>query len=94
VALEIGKFIFFILKCRNFCKNNIGGKKMKTRGLVFSFISVLTVIALTGGCATVKKAISEEDFFETWSGTWVNTDFAGNAVTPQKFVTHPDGTFD
>ena len=67
---------------------------MKIRRLVFSIISVTAVVVIIGGCATAKKVVSEEDFFETWSGTWVNTDFPGNYVAPQKIITHPDGTLD
>ncbi len=36
----------------------------------------------------VKKAISKEDFFEAWIGTWVNTD----RKTDQKIINHRDGT--
>jgi hypothetical protein len=49
----------------------------------------MAVVVIIGGCATI---VPDEVFFETWSGTWVNTDFYGSYVTPPKFVTHPDGT--
>ena len=67
---------------------------MKNRSLVFILISISVVAVLIGGCSTTKKSLSKEDFFKTWSGTWVNTDVPGNALTPQKIVTHPDGTVD
>ena len=61
---------------------------MKIRRLVFSLISVLAIIALIGSCATRRKAISEEDFLKTFSGTWINTDLKAE----QKIVNYPDGT--
>jgi hypothetical protein len=67
---------------------------MKIRSLAFILISVTAAAVLIGGCATAKKTITEKDFFETWSGTWVNTDVPGNWVAPQKFITHSDGTLD
>jgi hypothetical protein len=70
------------------------GKKMKVRGSILGFISVLTVMVSIGSGATTKKAISEKDFFKTWSGTWVNTDYPGSAWVPQKIICHPDGTLE
>ena len=67
---------------------------MKVKVLVFILISVTAVVVIIGGCATTRKAVPDEAFFETWSGTWVNTDFPGSHVAPQKIVTHPDGTLD
>jgi hypothetical protein len=64
---------------------------MKTRMLVSIGIFVLAVLIVVGSCATTKKAISEEDFFEVWSGTWVNTDYGGGSF-PQKIINYPDGT--
>jgi len=57
----------------------------------FVYLLVLSVIA---GCTTTGKAISGEDFFKTWSGTWVNTDLPGTPWIPQKIVAYPDGTHD
>jgi hypothetical protein len=47
---------------------------------------------LIGSCAATKKAVSESGFFETWSGTWVTTDTPISEFTPQKLISHPDGT--
>jgi hypothetical protein len=63
---------------------------MKPRTLIAGIILILALIAFLGSCATRKKAISEEDFFETWSGTWINTDYGGDKV--KKIITRPDGT--
>jgi hypothetical protein len=67
---------------------------MKKRLTIFILISFTTAVALIVGCATAKKSISDEVFFETWSGTWINTDNPGNAVEPQKIITYSDGTLD
>ena len=63
---------------------------MKSRTLVSILFFVLVVLIVIGSCATRRKAISEEDFMETWSDTWVNTDLKED----QKIVNHPDGTQD
>ena len=63
---------------------------MKTRALVSILILIMAVLIIFGNCTTTKKAISEEDFFKTWSGTWVNTDYGGGII--QKIINHPDGT--
>jgi hypothetical protein len=63
---------------------------MKTRTLVSILIFVFVVLVIAGSCATRRKAISDEDFFDVWSSTWVNTDYGGN--TGQKIIIHPDGT--
>ena len=63
---------------------------MKTRTIVSILILVLAVLVIAGSCATKRKAISEEDFLETWSGTWINTEYVGK--TAQKITLQPDGT--
>ena len=50
----------------------------------------MAVFIIVGSCATKQKAVSDEDFFEVWSGTWVNTDYSGGLG--QKIINHPDGT--
>ena len=49
---------------------------MKTRSLVAILILVLAVLIIAGSCTTRRKAISDEDFMEALSGTWVNTDYS------------------
>ena len=63
---------------------------MNVRKLVSILILIMAVLIIFGNCTTTKKAISEEDFFKTWSGTWVNTDYGGGII--QKIINHPDGT--
>ena len=63
---------------------------MKTRIFVSLLILVLAVLIVIGGCATRRKAIAEDDFFESWSGTWVNTDLKAE----QKRINYPDGTWE
>ena len=42
----------------------------------------------------VKNAISEMEFFEVFSGTWVNTDYSGMLYWRQKVVFYPDGRWE
>ena len=62
---------------------------MKARTYLSISILVIVIMIMIGSCATRKKAISEEDFFKAWSGTWINIDYKS-----QKKITHPDGTRD
>jgi len=39
----------------------------------------------------VKNAISEMEFFEVFSGTWINEDYLGKTGYRQKWVLYPDG---
>ena len=66
---------------------------MKIRTFVLIFIPVMAVLVMIGSCATKRKAISEEDFFQTWSGTWINTELKGATGFEQKIITYPDGTW-
>ena len=47
---------------------------------------VFAVLIIAGSCATRRKAISDEDFMEAWSGTWINTDY-GKSNPQKKFIT-------
>ena len=66
---------------------------MKTRMLVSILIIILAVLIIAGSCATRRKAISDEDFMEAWSGTWINTDY-GEKRNPQKKVYYSDGRWE
>ena len=63
---------------------------MKARTLASILILILAVMLIAGSCATKRKTISDEDFMEAWSGTWINTDYGGGKG--QKIINHPDGT--
>ena len=65
----------------------------QTRTLASILILILAVFIIIGGCATKRKAVSDEDFFEAWSGTWINTDYGGGDLH-QKVISHPDGTLE
>ena len=67
---------------------------MKIRTLALSVILISVVLVFIGSCATTRKAISEENFFETWSGTWVNTEYSGFHDRFQKRISYPDGTWE
>jgi hypothetical protein len=69
---------------------------MKNRMLVSILILVLAVLIIVGSCATKKKAISEEDFLEAFSGIWINTDyeFKGDTGSMRKVVWYPDGRWE
>ena len=47
---------------------------MKARTYVSILILVLAVLIVVGSCATKRKAISNDDFFQAWSATWINTE--------------------
>jgi len=51
---------------------------MKSRTLILILVFVLSVLITIGGCATKRKVISDEEFLEVWSGTWINTDYGGD----------------
>ena len=61
---------------------------MKSRTLIMILILILSVLASIGSCATKRKVISDEEFLEVWSGTWINIDYSAKA---QKKINHPDG---
>ena len=63
---------------------------MKTRTLISSVILIMAILLIVGSCATGKKAISDEDFLEVFSGTWINTDIRIN----QKKINYHDGTWE
>ena len=63
---------------------------MKARTLIYMSIFLLAVSFLFA--EDVKKEISDEDFIEAWSGTWINLDYGESR--PQKKIYHPDGTWD
>ena len=69
---------------------------MRTRTFVSILILVLAVLIIIGSCATRKKAISEEDFLEAFSGIWINTNYEpkGDLGYVQKFVWYPDGRYE
>ena len=67
---------------------------MKTRPYVSVLILVVAVLIIVGSCATKRQAISEEEFYKYWVGTWMNTDLRGDGWEPQKIVCNADGTID
>jgi hypothetical protein len=67
---------------------------MKVKNLLPVRLFLLAAVIVVASCATMKKSISEEDFFTIWSGTWINTDYAGTHEMPQKIVTRFDSTME
>jgi len=64
---------------------------MRRRNFILLCGIVLLALALIGSCATRRKAISEEEFFDAYSGTWINMEYSGNDFfTSQKIVQYPD----
>ena len=67
---------------------------MKARRLVSILILILAVLTIVGSCATKRKVISDLDFIDAFSGTWVNTEIA---YTPdswgQKCIISSDMTY-
>ena len=62
---------------------------MKSKTWIVLLILILSVLVAIGSCATKRKVISDEEFLEVWSGTWINTDYGGD--TQAKIINHPDG---
>jgi beta-lactamase regulating signal transducer with metallopeptidase domain len=73
-----------------------GGIKMRAGRWIAGVIFVLALTLMVGSCATTKQAISEADFFEAFSGTWVNTDYVGDisSMAPKKIVRYSDGAWE
>jgi hypothetical protein len=67
---------------------------MKTKTIVAISIFILAVFIISGSCATRKKTVSETEFFEEYSGTWINKDNNGSTFQPQKMVHFPDGSWE
>jgi hypothetical protein len=67
---------------------------MKSRTFVSILILVLTVLVVVGSCATKRQAVSEDEFYTYWVGTWMNTDLRGDGWEPQKIVCNTDATID
>jgi hypothetical protein len=67
---------------------------MKTRSFASILILILAVLIFAGSCATRKKAISETDLFEAYSGTWINTEYSGDSWGVQKMIYFPDGRWE
>ena len=67
---------------------------MKTRTVVAILILIVAVFIVSGGYATGKKAISEAEFLNVYSGTWINEDYDGSMWEPQVWVHYSDGTWD
>lgn len=67
---------------------------MKTGRLELTGIFVLAVLIVVSSCATKRKAISEEDFIDAWSGTWINKEYSGAPPHVQKRINYPDGAWE
>ena len=88
------KRILNVLSMKRKYELPIGGKKMKTGRLVLSVMLVFAVLFVIGTLATGENPISEEDFYEAFSGTWINDEYSGGDGLEQKILNHPDGTWE
>jgi hypothetical protein len=70
-----------------------GESKMKVRTLITTLTLVFAVLIVVSSYATEREAISNDDFFKVWSGTWVNTELKGGTGAEQKILFYPDGTW-
>jgi len=70
------------------------GTIMKKRTLILIAVGFTLVLSVLAGCIATHKAVSEEEFLTSWSGTWVNRDVEGSVMVPQKIVAYPDGGYD
>lgn len=66
---------------------------MKTRTFISIFTLILAVLIAFGSFAETKKVISDEDFMDVWSGTWINTDY-GKRDNHQKLIYYSDGKWE
>jgi beta-lactamase regulating signal transducer with metallopeptidase domain len=57
-------------------------------------VLVVAIVLIAGSCATGKKALSEDDFLKSYSGTWMNPDSSGVDFDFQKLVVEYDGTWE
>ena len=65
---------------------------MKARAVILILILAFAVLICVGSCANRRKAISDEDFIEAWSGTQINTDYGQSF--PQKRIYYSDGRWE
>lgn len=66
---------------------------MKSRMFLFMSIFLLSVTFSFAGGA--KDKISEKDFWNALSGTWVNTEYTGKwRYYEQKLIVYPDGKYE
>ena len=65
---------------------------MRTRALMYLSILLLVVTLLVA--EDVKKEISETEFFEVFSGTWINEDYPGGVYYQQKIINYSDGMWE
>jgi beta-lactamase regulating signal transducer with metallopeptidase domain len=87
-----GRRKFFERRIKNILE--MRGAIMKKSSLIFVAVGFTLVLLLAAGCLTPGKAVSEEEFFASWTGTWVNTETPGDWWVPQKIVSYPDGSWD
>jgi beta-lactamase regulating signal transducer with metallopeptidase domain len=73
-----------------YCKN----APLTRSKLLPILILIITVLIIAGSCATRQKVISTDEFFKTYSGTWMNTDYSGVEFDFQKLVISSDGTWE
>jgi hypothetical protein len=64
---------------------------MKTRTFCVSIILLFTVTFLFA--EDVQREISDEDFIEAFSGTWVNSEYSGG-LWPVKYIIQPNGSWE
>ena len=65
---------------------------MKTRTLIY--VSILFSAVTLLFAEDVKRTISETEFFEIFSGTWVNEDYSGVIYWRQKIINYSDGRWE
>jgi len=65
---------------------------MKTRTLIY--VSILFSAVTLLFAEDVKRSISETEFFEVFSGTWVNEDYLGVSYYRQKIINYSDGRWE
>ena len=68
---------------------------MKTRKLILILICFLSLLIITEGCVTERKAyLTANIFLRILSGTWINKDYNENPLKYAKIVIYPDGRYE
>ena len=68
---------------------------MKTRKLIPILILIMSLLIITEGCVTERKAyLTANIFLRILSGTWINKAYNENPLKYAKIVIYPDGIYE
>jgi hypothetical protein len=67
-----------------------GGGEMRKYGLWLVLVGVVGCTLVLTGCKPKQGALSDEEAYKRFVGTWVNTDYPGTLYQSQITVIRPD----